>query len=129
VATAELRAGRRWPLLALRGVTTTVAALVFAQAALAGGFLSGNFDALDAHAGTGGAVAVGLLVQSGLALLVWRRGRGPGWPVVASLIQLLVAGALFPLGEERVLAVHVPLAVALTVGAAFLLAWSWREGR
>jgi eukaryotic-like serine/threonine-protein kinase len=38
VATAELRAGRRWPLLALRGVTTTVAALVFAQAALAGGF-------------------------------------------------------------------------------------------
>jgi hypothetical protein len=126
VATVELRAGWRWPRLALRGVTTVVVALVLAQAALAGGFLSGNFEALAAHAGIGSLAAAGLLVQSGVAILLWRKGGGPGWPVIASLAQFLVAAALFPLGEERVLALHVPLAVVLTVGVASLMAWSWR---
>jgi hypothetical protein len=120
---------RRWPLLVFRGVTTAIAVLIFAQAALAGGFLSGNFEALAAHAGTGIVLTFALLAQTGVAILMWRKGNGPVGAVGASLAEFLTSGALIPLGEQRVLAVHVPLAVALTVAVAFVVAWSWRVTR
>jgi hypothetical protein len=109
----------------LRAATTAVAALLIAQAALAGGFLSGNYEALAVHAITGGLTVVALLVQLVAAVLLWRKDRGPSWPARVSLVQVLVAGALIPLGEQRVLTLHVPLAVGLTVGVALLVVWSW----
>ncbi|MEU5946729.1 hypothetical protein ABZ793_14350 [Micromonospora sp. NPDC047465] len=114
---------RSW--LFFRAITTCVAVLILGQAALAGGFLSGHYDALAAHGLNGGLLALALLAQCITAVVWWRSSRGPSWPVRTSLIQLLIAGALIPLGEQRVLTVHVPLAVGLTVGVALLLVKSW----
>jgi hypothetical protein len=109
-----------------RAITTAVALLVLLQAALAGSFLSGQYEALAAHARNGGITVAGLLLQSIAALVLWRSGAAPGWPVRAGVIQLLIAGALIPLGQQRILTVHVPLAVLLTVGVAVTTYWAWR---
>jgi hypothetical protein len=119
-------AARSGSWLLFRAVTTVAALLILGQAALAGGFLSGHYDTLAAHGLNGGLLALTLLVQCITAVVWWRSSRGPSWPVRTSLIQLLIAGALIPLGEQRVLTVHVPLAVGLTVGVTLLLVRSWR---
>lgn len=119
----------RWPLPLFRATVTMAAVLVFAQAALAGGFLAGHFEALAMHSRNGGLVALVFGVQLGCAVLLWRKGGGPAWPALAAVIQLSIAGALIPLGAERVLAVHIPLAVALTIGTALLVSWAWRWQR
>ncbi|WP_067838425.1 hypothetical protein [Nocardia lijiangensis] len=115
-----------WPLALFRAVTAAQAALVLSQAFLAGEFLSGHFEALAAHGRNGGFVALAMAVQTLAAILLWRRGSGPSWPVRTSVVQTIVAGALIPLGEQRVLAVHVPLAVGLAIGTALLTVWAWR---
>ncbi|MCA2207560.1 hypothetical protein [Nocardia rosealba] len=119
----------RWPLPVFRATVTVAAALVFAQAALAGGFLAGHFEALAMHSRNGGLVGVVFLVQVVASVLLWRKGSGPAWPVRTAVIQLLIAAALIPLGEERVLAVHIPLAVALSIGTALQVSWAWRWRR
>ncbi|MFE7801392.1 hypothetical protein [Nocardia sp. NPDC057440] len=118
-----------WPLMSLRIVSTAVALLVLVQAALAGDFLSGRYEALAMHSRNGSVVAVAMLGQFVAAVLLWRKGFGPSWPVRTSLIQLAIAGALIPLGENRILAVHVPLAVGLAIGTALLVVWAWRWRR
>ncbi|WP_181697234.1 hypothetical protein [Nocardia sp. GTS18] len=119
----------RWPVAVFRATVTVAAALVFAQAALAGGFLAGHFEALAMHSRNGGLVGVVFLVQVVASVLLWRKGSGPAWPVRTAVIQLLIAAALIPLGEERVLAVHIPLAVALSIGTALQVSWAWRWRR
>ncbi|MET8778438.1 hypothetical protein ABZV58_25835 [Nocardia sp. NPDC004654] len=115
-----------WPLALFRAVTAAQAALVLSQAFLAGEFLSGHFEALAAHGRNGGLVALAMVVQTVAAILLWRRGSGPSWPVRTSLVQIVFAGALIPLGEQRILAVHVPLAVGLAIGTALMTVWAWR---
>jgi cytochrome bd-type quinol oxidase subunit 2 len=98
---------------AIRVVVWLLAAAVFAQAVLAGLFLDGG-DAWRAWHAVNGVLVVPLLalIQVGLAVLVWRRGRGPGWLPVTSvgLLALLVQSAL---GMTSQVAAHVPLGVAI----------------
>ncbi|MGY1874912.1 hypothetical protein [Nocardia gipuzkoensis] len=119
----------RWPLPLFRATATTAAVLVFAQAALAGGFLAGHFEALAMHSRNGGLLALVFLGQPVCAVLLWRRGGGPAWPARTAVLQLAIAASLIPLGEERVLAVHIPLAVGLSIGTALLVSWAWRWQR
>jgi hypothetical protein len=44
---------------------------------------------------------------------VWRPGRGPGWPALASLALLLAEELQLGFGYARILALHVPLGVAI----------------
>jgi cytochrome bd-type quinol oxidase subunit 2 len=98
---------------AIRVVVWLLAAAVFAQAVLAGLFLDGG-DAWRAWHAVNGVLVLPLLalIQVGLAVLVWRRGRGPGWLPVTSvgLLALLVQSAL---GMTSQVAAHVPLGVAI----------------
>jgi heme A synthase len=87
---------------------------VFAQAVFAGLFLDGG-DAWRGWHATNGMLVLPLLalVQVVLAVLVWRRGRGPGWLTVASvglLVALLVQNVM---GMTSQVAVHVPLGLAI----------------
>ncbi|MFD0364035.1 hypothetical protein ACFQZZ_21530 [Nocardia sp. GCM10030253] len=118
-----------WPLMSFRIISTAVALLVLVQAALAGDFLSGRYEALALHSRNGSVVAVAMLGQAVAATLLWRKGFGPSWPVRTSLIQLVITGALIPLGENRILAVHIPLAVGLAIGTSLLVTWAWRGQR
>jgi cytochrome bd-type quinol oxidase subunit 2 len=105
---------RRALVRAMRLVLWLLAVSVLAQAIFAGLFLDGNDAWRDWHATNGMALLPLLaLVQAVLAVLVWRAGRGPGWPAIAS-VGLLVAVLLqIAMGQASQLAVHVPLGVAI----------------
>jgi hypothetical protein len=96
--------------------------LVFAQAVLAGQFMSGDSSALAFHEMNGTEIIEpAIIVQTLLSILVWRPGRGPWWPVVWTLV---VFGALFlqiTYGFERRLQLHVPLGVAILAALVMML--------
>jgi heme A synthase len=107
---------------AMRLVLWLLAVAVFAQAVLAGLFLDGG-DAWRGWHALNGMLVLPLLalIQVVLAVLVWRRGRGPGWLAIASvglLVALLVQSVL---GMTSQVAVHVPLGVAIFGLAGTLL--------
>jgi hypothetical protein len=91
-----------------------LAVAVFAQAVLAGLFLDGG-DAWRTWHATNGVLVLPLLAltQVGLAVLVWRHGRGPGWLTVASVGLLLALLVQNVMGMTSQVAVHVPLGVAI----------------
>jgi hypothetical protein len=86
---------------------------VLAQAILAGLFLDGDDAWRDWHAINGMVPPLLALVPVVLAVLVWRPGRGAGWPAVASVGLLLAILLQIAMGEAGVLAVHVPLGMAI----------------
>ena len=107
--------GMRRPALAraMSLVLWLLAVSVFAQVIFAGLFLDGHDAWRDWHAANGMLLPLLALVQVVLAVLVWRRGRGPGWPAIAS-VGLLVAVVLQNvIGQAGLLAVHVPLGVTI----------------
>ena len=99
---------------AMRLVLWLLAVSLLAQVIFAGLFLDGHDAWLDWHAANGMVLLPLLaLVQAVLAVLVWRPGHGPGWPAIAS-VGLLVAVVLQNvIGQAGLLAVHVPLGVAI----------------
>ena len=107
---------------AMRLVLGLLAVAVFAQAVLAGLFLDGG-DAWRGWHAVNGMLVLPLLalIQVVLAVLVWRRGHGPGWLAVASvglLVALLVQNVM---GMTSQVAVHVPLGLAIFGLVATLL--------
>jgi hypothetical protein len=109
-------AGVRRPALAraMSLVLWLLAVSLLAQVIFAGLFLDGHGAWRNWHAANGMVLLPLLaLVQVVLAVLVWRPGRGPGWPAIAS-VGLLVAVVLQNvMGQAGLLAVHVPLGVAI----------------
>jgi uncharacterized membrane protein YfcA len=115
-----------WPLWLFRVVVTVEAVLAFDQAVFAGQFISGDYGALNTHAANASVAGVVLLAEAVAALLWWRRGRGPGWPVLAALGLFVMAGAQIGVGYARLLAVHVPLGVTIIALDVLMLVWCWR---
>jgi heme A synthase len=99
---------------AMRLVLWLLAAAVFAQAVLAGLFLDGG-DAWRGWHALNGMLVLPLLalVQMVLAVLVWRRGRGPGWLALASVALLAALLVQSVLGMTSQIAAHAPLGVAI----------------
>lgn len=115
---------RRWPWLLLRATLCLLALDVLAQAVLAGRFLSGDFASLTAHELNGakiaGSVSFAVVVA---AILAWRAGPGPFWPVpVVAAVVLAVVGQIV-LGFAHVLGVHVPLGVTIIGVTGWLAVW------
>jgi hypothetical protein len=107
---------------AMRMVLWLLAVAVFAQPVFAGLFLDGHDAWRDWHA-TNGMIVLPLLalVQVVLAVLWWRPGHGPGWPAVASVGLLVAIQIQSVLGMNGLLAIHVPLGVAIPALVATLL--------
>jgi hypothetical protein len=123
---AEAGTRRRWPRIVLRALISVHAWVVGAQGITAGLFLDGNYDMLEVHSNT----ATGILFLAPLmviaAFVVWRTGTGPGWP---SLGAAGLFGGEFlqvELGHREIVAVHVPLGIALISLNVLLLVWAWR---
>ena|SRR5689334_24718190 len=110
----------------LRAVVTLHLVDVFAQPVLAGRFMSGDYDMLAAHRINATSVAAVGFAQLLVALLVWRPGRGPGWPALVSLGLSLAEPLQIYLGFHRVIGVHVPLAVVIVATSAVLAVQVWR---
>ncbi|MYQ47791.1 hypothetical protein GTW40_22535 [Streptomyces sp. SID4985] len=117
---------RRWTLMLFRTVVTGEAVLAVGQAVLAGSFLSGHYAALDLHALNATATGLTAVAQAVAALLLWRPGGGPGWPLLASLALFGAEAGQIAMGYGRVLAVHVPLGVAIIACTVLMLVRAWR---
>lgn len=109
-----------------RTVVTCEAALALGQAVLAGSFLSGHYGALDLHALNATATGLTAVAQTVAALLLWRPGGGPGWPAAATAVLFGAEAGQIAMGYRRVLAVHVPLGVAIVACTLLMLVWAWR---
>ncbi|MFD8724636.1 hypothetical protein ACFV2H_43435 [Streptomyces sp. NPDC059629] len=117
---------RRWALMLFRTVVTCEAVLALGQAVLAGSFLSGHYAALDLHALNASATGLTAVAQTAAALLLWRPGGGPGWPALASVALFGAEAGQIAMGYGRVLAVHVPLGVAIIACTFLMLVRAWR---
>lgn len=117
---------RRWSVVLFRTVVTVEAVLAFGQAALAGGFLSGRYGALALHAANASATGATAIAMTVAAVLLWKPGGGPGWPALACGVLIVAVGGQFAAGYARVLAVHIPLGVAITAAVVLMLRWAWR---
>ncbi|MFI7420041.1 hypothetical protein [Nonomuraea sp. NPDC049684] len=108
----------------LRVAIIAQAAALLVAASFAGQAVSaGGGPVAETHVMAGMVVHLVALVQIVLAILVWRPGRGAGWPVWAS-VALFVVGGL-----QHVtwlwLGAHLPNGVLLFGLIGALLVWSW----
>ncbi|MDT0465693.1 hypothetical protein [Streptomyces gibsoniae] len=117
---------RPWTLVVFRAVVTCEAALALGQAVLAGSFLSGHYGALDLHALNATATGLTAVAQIVAALLLWRPGGGPSWPLLAGIALFGAEAGQIAMGYARVLAVHVPLGVAIIACTFLMFGWAWR---
>ncbi|ORB73723.1 hypothetical protein [Mycobacterium scrofulaceum] len=123
--TAQIRRGRRWARVTARATSATLALLAVAQAAFAGSFLGGRYDALMLHS-VGAKVTTVLSVVQVVALVAVSRTGGPRWPVAAGALVTVLFVAEFASGELRLTGLHVPLGVLLIAGIFRLTASVWR---
>jgi hypothetical protein len=111
-------------LTAFRAAALLNAAAVLFQAVTAGQMLGGAGPGM--HGAGSGAVHVLGLVLLVTAVLLWRPGRGAGWPALVSLVALLLGFVQTMLGGSGQVLVHVPLGAALFGVSVWLVTWSWR---
>ncbi|WP_030410717.1 hypothetical protein [Streptomyces sp. NRRL S-1448] len=116
---------RQWPMRLLRGTAMLVLLDTLVQAALAGLFVTGDLDLLAWHAANAGVLSALTVIQTVLAVVVWRRLRGPGWPAATSAALVALVSVQQWLGEARVLAGHIPLGMAVFGCATVLTYWAF----
>jgi hypothetical protein len=109
-------------------ITSTVAAIMlFDQAVFAGQFLDGSYGSLDLHRENATFAGISVLISAVAAVLVRWPGRGPWWPILASVGIFGLIAVQIVLGFARVISLHVPLGVATILLAAALAVWAWRR--
>jgi hypothetical protein len=121
----EIRPARRWPIALLRTLTTIVLLQVLIQAALAGGFVTGDVNLLGLHS----ANAILLILTSTALLpatiLLVRPGRGPWWPIVFGVVLWWAIVMQAGLGFARQVGLHIPLGMAIMGLTAALCWWAF----
>jgi len=128
---SENRLARHWPIIVIRLLAVVVLLQVLAQAALAGGFVTGDVGLLGLHS----ANAILLILTSAAlvpaTILLVRPGRGPWWPIVVS--GALWSAVVFQvgLGFSRQVGLHIPVGMSIMgLTAAFTWwAFSYRPAR
>lgn len=113
----------------MRVIVSFYAVAVFLQPVLAGQFLAGNFDMVAVHNANGTLILLLTVLTTVAAILQWRPGRGPAWPVLACAALFPITGLQIGMGHARSLAVHIPLGVSLVLIAMVLLVWVWLPRR
>jgi hypothetical protein len=119
---SENRAVHRWPIAVIRVLAVVVLVQVLAQAALAGGFITGDVNLLGLHS----ANAILLILTSSAllpaAILLVRPGRGPWWPIVFSVVLWWAITIQVGFGFARHVGLHIPLGTAIM---GLIAAFTW----
>jgi hypothetical protein len=120
--------GPRASLQVLRVVAVLHSLAFLAQPVFAGGYLMGDVDSLALHA-VNAFVITGLdLAQLICAIVYFWGGRGRVWPIWASFAVALAVEVQVGMGYERLLVVHLPLGVSLTVAQILITIWLFGAG-
>jgi hypothetical protein len=118
--------GPRASLQVLRVVAIMHSLAFLAQPVFAGEYLMGDVDALALHRVNAFVVTVLDVLQLVCAIVFVWKGRGRAWPIWASLALALAVEVQVGMGFERLLLVHLPLGVSLTVGQILTTVWLFR---
>ena len=116
-----------WPRWLFRGTSALAAVMLFNQAVFAGQFLAGSYDALHTHRENATYAGICVLVSTVAAVLVRAPGRGPWWPLVATVGIFGLVALQIVLGFARAITAHVPLGVATVLLAALVAILAWRQ--
>ncbi|MEU6715547.1 hypothetical protein ABZ897_29135 [Nonomuraea sp. NPDC046802] len=124
--TSSISAPPGWVVWSLRTLATAHLAGVLGQAALAGLFVTGEVDLLEWHRNNAGFTHSLLYLQLVAAILLWRPGRGPGWPALASLGLVALETVQVMAGQDRLLGLHFPIGMAIFGLSAVFTLWTCR---
>ncbi|WP_336206508.1 hypothetical protein [Nonomuraea sp. LPB2021202275-12-8] len=124
--TAPARAVPAGLLYTLRVVIVAQAVALVVAASFAGQSVATDGAMGEAHVMAGMLVHLVALVQIVCAVLVWRPGRGAGWPALVSL-GLFVVGMAQHFTWE-LLSAHLPNGVILFGLIVAMLVWAWSPG-
>ncbi|WP_344512464.1 hypothetical protein [Dactylosporangium maewongense] len=120
--------GPRASLQVLRVVAVLHSLAFLGQPVFAGGYLMGDVDSLALH-DINAFVVTGLAVaQLICAVVYFWGGRGRAGPIWASLAVALAVEVQVGMGYERLLVVHLPLGVSLTVAQILITIWLFGAG-
>jgi hypothetical protein len=114
-----------WGVWSLRVIVLLGAVLVFLQPVFAGLFVTGDVGMLRMHSTTAGFITAAAFLQFVAAILLWRPGRGPAWPIWASLAFFLASEVQGGLGYARAVGAHIPLGVSLFGFAVGMVIATW----
>ena len=118
-------------LLALRA-TSVLTVLVIASQFVTAGPLVQQTPAAETAEGIHATGAIVLHVVSGLSMLavaaLWRAAGTVLWPTVVAALVFALSFAQAYLGSHGPIAVHVPGALVLTIGAVVVAAFSFSRG-
>jgi hypothetical protein len=118
--------GPRATLQVLRVVAVLHSLAFLGQPVFAGQYLMGDVDALALH-DANAFIVTGLdMIQLVCAIVFFWGGRGRAWPIWASLAIALAVEVQVGMGYERLLMVHLPLGVSLTVAQILTTVWLFR---
>jgi hypothetical protein len=115
----------RWPRWVFRVTSTAAAIMLFNQAVFAGQFLDGAFPLLHVHRENATYAGIVVVVSAIAAVLQRWPGRGPWWPILASVAIFGLIAVQIILGFARIISVHIPLGVATIMLATGLAVWAW----
>src|SRR5690242_12194168 len=120
--------GPRATLQVLRVVAVLHSLAFLAQPVFAGGYLMGDVDSLGLHRINAG-VVTGLDVAQVICAVVYCwAGRGRAWLIWAGLAVAVAVEVQVGMGFERVLVVHLPLGVAITLAQVLISIWLFGAG-
>lgn len=122
-AAAQTRQVSTGLLYGLRVLVVAQAAGLVVAASFAGQAVNGGAALAETHVMVGMVVHLLALLQIVAAVLVWRPGRGAGWPALASLGLFLIG-----MGQHfswEALGTHVPSGLTLFGLTVAVLIWAW----
>lgn len=117
---------RRWPIVVIRVLAVIVLLQVLAQAALAGGFVTGDVGLLGWHTGNATLLALTSAALVPATILLVRPGRGPWWPIVVSVALWSAVVFQIGLGFARLVGPHIPVGMSI-MGLSAAFTW-WAFG-
>jgi uncharacterized membrane protein HdeD (DUF308 family) len=112
-------------LLLLRITVIAHALLALSEPVLAGSYLGGTAGAMSVHEPLGMALALVGVVQL-IAAVLYRRSRGPRWPLAVAAGVLVADVLQIVAGYGRQLEVHVPLGVGIVAASVLFALWAVR---
>ncbi len=107
------RIGRTWPIVPLRALSVIILLQVLTQAALAGGFITGDVNLLGLHSANGITLVLTCSALLPAAILLVRPGRGPWWPIAFSVAIWWLVAVQVGFGFSRQIGLHIPIGVAI----------------